>query len=204
MAITLEQIKALRKSSGAGVTVVKEALEHSKGDMDKAITYLREKGIAKAAKRADKSAEHGFIAHYIHGDSNIAVLVELNAETDFTARNEKFRELAGELALHIAAANPQYIKVDDIPTEELEKEKSIASKGVDEKKPEEIREKILEGKLGKFYEEVVLLKQKYVRDDSKTIEDLLNEAITAIGEKIEIGRFCRMEISKSVSSCGLL
>ncbi|MCA9383483.1 translation elongation factor Ts [Candidatus Dojkabacteria bacterium] len=195
MAVTLEQIKELRSRTGAGVTAVKEALESSNGDIDKAVNYLREKGIAKAAKRADRSAANGFIAHYIHGDGNIAVLVELNSETDFTSRNEKFRKLANEIALHIAASKPMYVTVEDIPEDVLAQEKEIASKGVDTNKPANIVEKIIEGKLSKFYEETVLLKQKYVRDDSKAIEDLVNEAVAAIGEKIEIGRFCRFEIA---------
>lgn len=195
MAVTLDQIKELRNRTGAGVTAVKEALESSKGDMEKAVTYLREKGIAKAAKRADRSAANGFIAHYIHGDGNIAVLVELNSETDFTSRNEKFRELANEIALHIAASKPMYVTVEDIPEEIMEQEKKIASKGIDTNKPANIVEKILEGKMSKFYEENVLLHQKYVRDDSKTIGDLLNDAVAAIGEKIEVGRFCRFEIA---------
>lgn len=200
---TLEQIKELRNATGAGITAVKEALEVSKGDFDKAVVYLREKGVAKAAKRSEKSASHGYIATYIHGEGTIGVMIELNAETDFTARNDKFRQLANELALHIAAANPLYIKREDVPEDVLASEKEIAGKDLDDKKPAEIREKILEGKLGKFYEEVVLLDQKYIRDDSKTIADLLSEGVAAIGEKIEIGRFCRFQIAGDSSSCGL-
>ncbi|KXK09636.1 MAG: Elongation factor Ts [candidate division WS6 bacterium OLB21] len=141
MQITLEQIKELRKLTGAGVTNVKEALEHSKGDIDKAVEYLREKGVAKAAKRADKQADKGFIAHYIHGDGTIGVLVELNAETDFTARNEKFRELAHNLALHIAANKPEYISRENVPADILNKEKEIAKASIEGNKPEAVVEK---------------------------------------------------------------
>lgn len=203
MNITLDQIKELRKATGAGVTNVKEALENSKGDMDKAILYLREKGMAKAAKRAGKVAEKGFIGHYIHGEGSVGVLVELNAETDFTTRNEKFKELAHEIAIHIAAGNPQYTSVEDIPADIMQREKDLASKGIDDKKPQQVREQIIEGKLNKFYEETVLLKQKYFRDDSKTIEDLVSDVIAAIGEKIVIGRFCRIQIAQGSNSCGL-
>jgi len=199
----LQQIKELRSITGAGLSTVKEALEKTNGDTDKAIAYLREKGMSKLAKRAEKSAENGFIAHYIHGDGNLGVLVEVNTETDFSARNEKFREFAHNLALHIAASKPEYIKKEDIPTELLAKEKELASKNIDKNKPANVIENIIEGKLKKFYEEYVLLEQKFVKDDSKTIQDLLNEIIVAIGEKIEIGRFTRFEISGSGQACGL-
>jgi elongation factor Ts len=202
MTATLDQIKELRNATGAGISAVKEALEHSKGDREKAILYLREKGIAKAAKRADKRAENGFIAHYIHGEGTIGVLVELNSETDFTARNEKFRKLANDLAIHIAAANPQYISTEDVPEEIMKKEKELAEKGL-ENKPDEIKEKIIEGKLQKVFEDIVLLEQNFVKDDSKKIKDLLNETIAAVGEKIEIGRFVRMQISGSGTGCNL-
>jgi len=202
MDITLDQIKELRNATGAGVTNVKEALEASKGDMDKAIAYLREKGIAKAAKRADKQADNGFVAHYIHGEGSIGVLLELNSETDFTARNESFRQLAHDIALHIAASRPEYARREDVPAEVIEKESEIAKQGT-EGKPDNVVEKIVEGRLSKFYEEVVLLDQKFVKDDSKTISDLINDAVAAIGEKIEIGRFARIEIAGGSSACGL-
>lgn len=203
MNITLDQIKELRQRTGAGVTVVKEALEESNGDMQAAIEYLRKKGVAKAAKRADKHAENGFIAHYVHGEGAIAVLLELNSETDFTARNERFRSVAKDIAIHIAASNPEYISIEDIPAEILEKEKMVANEGVDANKPAEIAEKIIEGRLQKFYEQCVLLEQVYVKDETKKIKDLMNETISAIGEKIEIGRFCRFEIAGPVNSCRL-
>lgn len=200
--VTMDQIKELRKRTGVGIGNVKEALENSGGDMEKAIVYLREKGIAKAAKRAGKSADNGFIAHYIHGEGQIGVLVELNSETDFASRSDKFREFGRNVAMHIAASTPEYITVEDIPAELLDKEKAVYAADL-EGKPEAVQEKILEGKLSKFYQEVVLLKQPYVKDDSKKIEDILNELIAAVGEKIEIGRFARFQIAGTSSSCGI-
>lgn len=203
MATNLEQIKELRSLTGAGINSVKEALDHSKGDFDKAMIYLREKGLAKATKRSDKMASNGFIAHYIHGEGNLGVLLELNSETDFTSRNEKFRELAYNLAIHVAAANPEYSKIEDIPEDVIKNETEMAKKGIGEGKPKEIVEKIVQGRLDKFYEETVLMEQVYVKDDSKKIKDLINEAVGSIGEKIEIGRFCRIKINESASSCGI-
>ncbi|MBD3279928.1 translation elongation factor Ts [Candidatus Dojkabacteria bacterium] len=200
--ISLKQIKELRKRTGVGIQNVKEALEESDGDIEKAVVYLRKKGIAKAAKRAGKAAENGFIAHYIHGGGQIGVLVELNSETDFAARNERFQELAHDIAMHIAANNPEYISIEDIPEEELDKEKKVYAKDL-EGKPENVKEKILEGKLSKHYQEVVLLEQPFLKDDSKKVKDLLNEAVAAIGEKVEIGRYARFEISAPANGCGL-
>ncbi len=202
MAITLDQIKELRKRTGVGIQAVKEALENSNGDMEKAIVYLREKGIAKATKRSGRIAENGIIAHYIHGDGKIGVLVEVNSETDFASRNDRFREFAHDLAMHIAASAPEYIKVEDIPEDVINQEKEIYRKDLNGK-PEEIQDKIIEGRLQKFYEQVVLLEQPFVKDDSKKIKDLLNEIVAAIGEKIEIGRFVRFEMKEPTNSCGV-
>lgn len=203
MATQLEQIKELRQLTGAGINNVKEALDKSNGDFDKAALYLREKGIAKAAKRSEKVASNGFIAHYIHGEGTLGVLLELNSETDFASRNEQFRELANNLAIHVAAANPDYATIDDIPEDVLNNEKELAKKSVGEGKPAEIVDKIIEGKLQKFYEETVLTEQVYVKDDSKKIKDLINDAVAAIGEKIEIGRFCRIKINENATACGI-
>jgi len=202
MEITLKQIKELRERTGAGVTNVKAALEQSRGDMDKAIAYLREKGLAKAAKRAGNSASNGFIANYIHGEGTIGVLVELNSETDFASRSEEFRALAREIAIHIAASNPEYVSINDVPNDLVAKEKEIAMKGL-EKKPAQVIEKIVEGKLAKFYEEIVLMEQPFVKDESKKIKDLINEAVAAIGEKIAVGRFCRIQIAGPANACGI-
>jgi elongation factor Ts len=196
MAVTLEQIKKLRTMTGAGITIVKEALESSNGDMDKAIIYLREKGVAKGAKRADRSAPNGYICSYIHGEGSIGVLIELNSETDFAARDEKFRALAKEIALHVAASNPEYISIESIPADVIEKLKEEASKDIDEKKPQEIKEKIVEGKIQRFYEDSVLLEQKYFKDETKTIKDLINDTVAAISEKIEVGRMCRFQLAQ--------
>jgi elongation factor Ts len=192
MAVTLAEIKELRARTGVGINHVKEALEHSGGDLEKAIVYLREKGIAKAAKRAGNATNNGLIGHYMHGKT-IGVMVELQSETDFASGSEKFQELARELAMHIAAQSPDYISKEEVPADVLETEKKVYAKDV-EGKPEQIAEKILEGKLSKFYEEVVLLEQPYVRDDSKKIKDLLNEYIAALGESIKIKRFVKMQL----------
>jgi elongation factor Ts len=202
MAITMDQIKELRKRTGVGITKVKEALTESNGDVDKAIQYLREKGLAKSASRMGRDANNGFIGHYIHADGTIGVIVEVNTETDFAARSEKLRELAHELALHIAANDPQYVRREEIPSEMVEKEEAVFKKDL-EGKPEQVQEKILEGKMAKFYEDKVLLDQHFVRDDSKKVADLINEYIAAIGEKVEIGRFARIQIAKVSTSCGL-
>ncbi len=202
MEITVKQIKELRERTGAGVTNVKDALEQSKGDMEKAIAYLREKGLAKAAKRAGKSATNGFIANYMHGEGTIGVLVELNSETDFASRSAEFRALAREIAIHVAASNPEYVSIEDVPNELVAKEKEIAMKGL-EKKPAAVIDKIVEGKMAKFYEEIVLMEQPFVKDESKKVKDLINEAVAAIGEKIEIGRFCRIQIAGPAQACGI-
>lgn len=203
MKITLEMIKDLRNKTGAGINNVKEALENSDGDIEKALVYLREKGLAKAVKRADKRAENGYIYAYIHGEGGLGVMVELNSETDFTARNVKFRELAKEIALQIAASNPEYVSVEDIPADIIQREKDIAMKEIDAKKPQNIIDKILEGKLQKFYEDFVLLEQRYFKDENKTIKDLINDNVAALGEKIEVGRFCRMKLASNTTSCNL-
>lgn len=196
-------IKDLRTKTGAGINNVKEALEISKGDIEKALVYLREKGLAKAVKRADKRAENGYIYSYIHGEGSLGVMVELNSETDFAARSVKFRELAKEIALQIAASNPEYIGIENIPADIMQREKEIAMKDLDPKKPQNIADKIIEGKLQKFYEDFVLLEQRYFKDESKTIKDLINDNVAVLGEKIEVGRFCRMKLASNTTSCNL-
>jgi elongation factor Ts len=192
MKITLEMIKDLRTKTGAGVGIVKEALEKNDGNVEKALVYLREKGLAKAVKRADKRANNGYISSYIHGDGTMGVMVELNSETDFASRNVKFRELAHEIALQIAANNPEYISIENIPADIMTRERDLAMKDLDAKKPEAIKEKIIEGKLQKFYEDFVLLEQRYFKDETKRIKYLINENVASLGEKIEVGRFCRI------------
>ena len=203
MEIALDVIKELREKTGAGMVNIKEAVEKSNGDFEKALLYLREKGVAKAEKRADKRAEKGFIGSYIHNDGSVGVLVELNSETDFVAENEKFQLLAREIALQIASNNPEYINISDIPEEIITREHDLAKKELDPKKPAEIKEKIIAGKMQKFYQDFVLLEQKYFKDDSKTIKDLINDQVAALGEKIEVGRFVRFAIGSSTTKCNL-
>ena len=195
MAVTLEQIKELRARTGVGISACKTALEESKGDYDKAAELLRKKGIAKAAKRADKSVNEGVIGVYLHSNGKLAALVELNCETDFTARADDFKQAAHDFAMQVAAMNPAYKDIESIPADILKKEKEIYAEELKNSgKSENIMEKIIEGKLRKFYEENCLIKQKYFKDDSKTIEDYLNELVAKIGEKIEIGNFTRMVV----------
>ena len=203
MKISLETIKELREKTGAGVTMVKEAVEKSNGDFEKALIYLREKGLAKAEKRANKRAEKGYIYSYIHGDGLVGVMVELNSETDFVAKNEKFRTLAREISLQIASNNPEYINITDIPKDIIEREQELARKEIDPKKPAEIIEKIMSGRMQKFYQDFVLLEQRYFKDESKTIKDLINEQVASLGEKIEIGRFVRFVIGSSATKSNL-
>lgn len=190
---TIEQIKELRKATGAGVTAVKEALETSDGDLDKAIVYLREKGVAKAAKRAGKEVRNGYIGKYVHNNSRMVTLVELGCETDFAANSESFMEFADKLALHVAANSTQYVAVDRIPADVMQTEKNVYQKDV-EGKPEEVAEKILEGKLKKFYEENVLLEQEMFGTEGVSVQDALNELIAQIGEKIVVGRMVTFHI----------
>lgn len=197
MEITAEMIKQLREATKAGVLDCRKALEAANGDFNKAVDYLREKGMATAAKRADRQASNGIIELYSHGGGRVGVMVEVNCETDFVARSEQFRNFAHEIALQIAANSPRYIKVEDIPAEVLEHERQIAmARAREEGKPEAILPKIAEGRLEKFKEEVVLLRQPYIRDAEKTVEQLLLETIAATGENIVIRRFARWELGE--------
>ncbi|HAG27519.1 TPA: translation elongation factor Ts [Patescibacteria group bacterium] len=183
-------IKELREQTGAGIMDVKEALEEANGDKEKAIEILRKKGLAKQAKKADRVANEGIVESYIHAGGRIGVLVEVNCETDFVARTDDFKNLVKEIALHIAAANPLYISSEDVPTEVIEKEKEIY-KEQSAGKPDDVIEKMLEGKINKYLEEVCLLSQPYVKDQDKTIGDLLGEATGKMGENIQVRRFSR-------------
>lgn len=195
MVVTLEQIKELRARTGVGITACKSALEEAKGDFDKAAEFLRKQGIARAAKRADKVSGEGVIGVYLHSNNKLATLVELDCETDFTARSDDFKQAAHDLAMQVAAMNPEYLDKDSVPEDVLAKEKEIYLEELKKQnKPDNIVEKIVEGKLRKFYEENCLLHQKYFKDDSKTIEDYLNELIAKIGERIVIGNFTRMVV----------
>jgi len=201
MAISIEQIKQLREETGAGVLECRKALETYDGDFDKAIEYLREKGLAKVAKRADREVREGMLELYSHGNGRVGVMVEVNCETDFVARSASFRKFAHEVALQIAAGAPKYVRIEDIPTEILDEERQKArTLALAEGKPEKVIERILEGKLEKYYNENCLLRQTYVRDDSITLEDLRNQHVAALGENIVIRRFARWEVGEEAQS----
>ena len=199
MAITTQQIKELRESTGAGVLDCRKALEQANGDFDKALDYLREKGLATAAKRADREASEGIVELYSHGNGRVGVMVEVNCETDFVARSEAFRTFAHEIALQIAAGAPLYLRPENIPAEVLEHESEIArNRAREEGKPEKILDRIVEGRLEKFKDETCLLRQAYIRDEDITIEKLLLQNITAIGENLVIRRFARWELGEGL------
>lgn len=190
-----EQIKKLREATGAGMMDVKKALEDAGWDAEKATTLLRERGALKSAKKADREAREGIIGYYIHHNARVGVMVELNSETDFVARNEQFQQLAKDIAMHIAMANPRYVSVEEIPAEELEKERAIyIQQLLNEGKPQNIAEKAAEGRLRKFYEETVLLEQPFVKDDKVKVGDLIKAAVAKIGENIVVRRFARFEV----------
>ncbi len=190
-------VKELRIKSSAGMMACKKALLESNGDLVKAESLLKERGLAQASKKASRAAKEGIIESYIHHGSKIGVLVEVNCETDFVARNEIFKSLVHDIALHIAAADPAYVTIDEVPADEIEKEKEIFKKqALNDGKPEKIVEKIAEGKIRKYYEESVLLEQAFVKDPDKKIDDLLKENIAKIGENIVIKRFCRFVLGE--------
>lgn len=195
MEVTAAMVRELREATNAGMMDCKKALQDTAGDMDKAIDLLRKKGLAKAMKRAGKEASEGMVHAYIHGGGRLGVLLEVNCETDFAAKSEDFQEFVKNVAMHIAAANPFGIQREDVPAEVLEREKAIYMDHARESgKPENILEKMVEGKLRKFYEESVLMEQAYVRDPNITIQDYLNGLVAKIGEKIVIRRFCRYQL----------
>lgn len=198
MAINTDMIRELRERTGAGILDVKKALDETGGDTESAIRILRERGLAKAAKKAEREASQGRVLSYIHGDpGRIGVLLELNCETDFVARTEAFRDLAHGLALHIAAANPLYVTEEDVPAEETQKERDVyAAQMADQKKPPEILAKILDGKIQKWMDETVLLRQPYVRDNDVKVGDLIKQSIAELGENIIIRRFVRFALGE--------
>ena len=199
MAITTEQIKELREATAAGILDCRKALESADGDFDKAVDYLREKGLAKAAKRSDREASEGVLELYSHGNGRVGVMVEVNCETDFVARSEAFRKFAHEVALQIAAAAPVYIRKEDVPAEVLEHEREIArARALEEGKPAPVVERIVDGRIEKYYDEACLLRQPYIRDEQITIEKLLAQNIGSIGENIVIRRFVRWEVGESI------
>lgn len=199
MEITTEMIKELRAQTNAGVLDCRKALLETNGDFQKAVEWLREKGMATAAKRADRQASNGVLELYSHGNGRVGVMVEVNCETDFVARSEQFRTFAHEIALQIAANAPLYVREEDIPAEVIEREMEIGkARAREEGKPEAIWEKIAQGRLEKYKDEVVLLRQPYVRDETITVEQLLHQNIASLGENIVIRRFVRWEVGETL------
>ena len=195
--ISAATVKELREKTGAGIMDCKEALSECNGDISKAVDFLRKKGLATAAKRAGRATTEGIVESYIHMDSKLGVLVEINCETDFVAKNDDFKEFAKNIAMHITATNPVGIRQEDVPKETIDKEKEIYRAQVLEMgKPEKIVDKIVDGKLKKYFKENCLMNQDYVRDSNITIEDLLNEMVAKIGENITIKRFARFKIGE--------
>jgi elongation factor Ts len=198
-AVSTEQIKELRATTGAGIMDCRDALDKAGGDFEQAVIFLREKGLDKAAKRSDREASEGVVELYSHGDGRVGVMVEVNCETDFVARSEAFLTFAHEIALQIAAGEPKWVSEDQIPEDVLEDKRQIARSGaLEEGKPENIVKRIVEGRLEKFKDEVCLLRQPYIRNDEKTVQELLSENIVAMGEKIAISRFERWELGENI------
>ena len=196
--IPAKLVAELRARTGAGMMDCKKALQETGGELEKAIDLLRQRGAAKADKRAGREASEGLIGSYVHHDGSVGVLVELNCETDFVARTEDFKALAKELAVHIAAAKPLAVRIEDLPADVVQRERAVYEKQVaEQKKPANIREKIVDGMMKKFYEENVLLEQKYVRDDKRTIGELVKELSSKTGENVQVRRFVRFELGGS-------
>lgn len=203
MEISATLVRELREKTGAGMMDCKKALAETAGDFEKAIEYLRKKGIASAAKKAGRATKEGAIASYIHGEGRVGVMVEINCETDFVARNEQFKAFCRDIAMHIAAANPLYVKSEEVPADILAKEKEIAvAQMAASGKPAAVLEKIAEGKVKKYFEETCLLNQAYVKDPEKTILQLLQETIATIGENITIRRFARFALGEGAQDAG--
>jgi len=194
-------VRDLREKTGAGMMDCKKALVETGGDFEKAVEYLRKKGIASASKKAGRLTKEGSVTSYIHGEGRVGVMVEINCETDFVARTEKFREFTKDVAMHIAAVSPRWVRPEEVPTDLIAKEKEIASAQMQASgKPANVIEKIVEGKIGKFYEESCLLNQSFVKDPSKTIDQLTKEAIASLGENISIRRFARFALGEGVEA----
>ncbi len=200
MEVSANMVKELREKTGAGMMDCKKALTETGGDFQKALDYLRQKGLATAAKRAGRVASEGRVGSYIHAGGKIGVMVEVNCETDFVAKTDDFQAFAKDVAMHIAASNPSYIRREEVTADVLDREKEIyRAQARDAKKPEKVMEKIVEGKLEKFYGEVCLLEQAFVKDPDITIQDLLNGLIGKLGEKIEIRRFTRYQVGEGIA-----
>jgi elongation factor Ts len=199
MEITAELVKKLREKTGVGLMDCKEALKHSDGDMEKSVEYLREKGLAKLQKRSGRAASEGVIASYIHAGSKVGVMVEVNSETDFVAKTDEFQDFAKDVAMQITAATPVYIKREDVPEEVKEKEKALYRRqAIESGKPEKILDKIADGKMEKYYQEVCLLEQTFIKNPDLTIKKLLEELVIKLGENIVIRRFVRFQLGETV------
>jgi elongation factor Ts len=197
MAITAQMVKELREKTGAGMMDCKKALSEADGDFDKAAQMLREKGIAKAAKREGRTTAEGVVASYIHPGDKLGVLVEVNCETDFVARTDQFREFARDIAMHVAAVNPLFVNREQVEPSVVEKEKEIyRQQALNDGKPEKVVDKIIEGRLEKYYSEIVLLEQPFVKDNDKTVEEYLKETMAAVGENVQINRFARFRLGE--------
>ena len=198
--ISAEQVRELRELTGAGMMECKKVLEEVNGDREKATELLRERGVVKAAKKAGRIAAEGLVESYIHGDGRIGVLVEVNIETDFAAKNPEFREFVKDVAMQIAASKPEYVRREEVPAEVIEKEKEIMkAQAVNEGKPEAVAEKIVAGRIDKYYAEVCLLEQDFIKDPEKTVQQVLTEKISNIGENITIRRFVRFERGEGIA-----
>jgi elongation factor Ts len=199
MSIPAEDIKTLRDKTGAGILDCRKALEEADGDIEKAIIVLREKGMADAEKRSDRETGNGILELYSHIGGRVGVMVEVNCETDFVARTDEFQEMAHEIALQVAAMSPRWVSEEEVPEQVLKTEQAIARKrALDEGKPENVIDRIVEGRVNKFLDETCLLRQEYIRDESKTVEDLVKETIVSIGENIAIRRFVRWEVGEEI------
>jgi elongation factor Ts len=200
MVITAEQVKNLREKTGAGMMECKAALTEANGNIDDAVTLLRKRGLAQAAKRAGRSTQQGMVGSYIHMGGKIGVLVEVNCESDFVARTEHFQQLVKDIAMHVAAANPTYLRREDVPADVLEREKSIYRAQFEGSgKPAPVIDKIVEGKLGSYYEQVCLLDQPFVREPAMTVLQLVQQAIAKTGENVSVARFCRFKLGEGAA-----
>jgi len=199
--ISMAQVKELRERTGAGIVNCKKALSENGGEIEKAIDFLREKGLAAAAKKAGRAAEQGVVGSYIHGGGKIGVLVEVNCETDFVARTEEFQRLVKDLAMQVAAASPRCVRREDITEVELDREKAVYKTQAEESgKPPQVIEKIVAGKVEKFFSEVCLLEQAFIREPGKSVQDLVNEAVSRTGENVVVHRFARFQIGEAASA----
>jgi len=199
MDITADAVKKLREKTGVGLMDCKEALRHSNGDMEKAVDFLREKGLAKLQKRMGRVASEGSVASYIHTGGKVGAMVEINCETDFVAKTDQFQNFVKDVAMQITASNPLYVKREDIPPEHIEREKTICkNQALESGKPEKIIDKIAEGKLEKFYQEVCLVEQTFIKNPDMTIKDLLEDLLVKTGEKIVINRFVRFQLGETL------